>query len=182
MTTPPSSPIIADSIFFDLTGVNLCTWKPTMKADGSETWLKVVGNKAKGRISKQVFQENKAHQIFRKTNISYPLKVGLAVNSEQRALKIKFYYARLQTISNTYSWRIWELEVQSHAISFRGLPRKLPKQTTTFCHMHRQNNSRGTVKAKFKICLENYFVEAFLCEFQCLKNELFWNIISPFSN
>ena len=33
----------------------------------------LVGNKAKGRILKQVFQENKAHQIFRKTNISYPL-------------------------------------------------------------------------------------------------------------
>ena len=33
----------------------------------------IVGNKAKGRISKRVFQENKAHQIFRKTNISYPL-------------------------------------------------------------------------------------------------------------
>ena len=27
-----------------------------------------VGNKAKGRISKQVFQENQARQIFRKTN------------------------------------------------------------------------------------------------------------------
>ena len=35
--------------------------------------LKVVGIKAKGRISKRVFQENKARQIFRKTNISYPL-------------------------------------------------------------------------------------------------------------
>ena len=32
-----------------------------------------VGNKAKGRISKQVFQEYKARQIFRKRNISYPL-------------------------------------------------------------------------------------------------------------
>ena len=30
----------------------------------------IVGNKAKGRISKRVFQENKARQIFRKTNIS----------------------------------------------------------------------------------------------------------------
>ena len=30
-------------------------------------------DKAKGRISKRVFQENKARQIFRKTNISYPL-------------------------------------------------------------------------------------------------------------
>ena len=45
-------------------------------------WLKIskvvirrdcVGNKAKGRISKRVFQESKARQIFRKTNISYPL-------------------------------------------------------------------------------------------------------------
>ena len=32
-----------------------------------------VGNKAKGRISKRVFQENKARQIFRKKDISYPL-------------------------------------------------------------------------------------------------------------
>ena len=32
-----------------------------------------VGNKAKGRISKRVFQESKARQNFRKTNISYPL-------------------------------------------------------------------------------------------------------------
>ena len=32
-----------------------------------------VGNKAKGRISKRVFQENKARQILRKTDISYPL-------------------------------------------------------------------------------------------------------------
>ena len=35
--------------------------------------MQVVGNKAKGQISKRVFQENKARQIFRKTNISYPL-------------------------------------------------------------------------------------------------------------
>ena len=31
----------------------------------------IVGNKVKGRISKRVFQENKARQIFRETNISY---------------------------------------------------------------------------------------------------------------
>ena len=35
--------------------------------------LDIVGNKAKGRISKRVFQEVKARQIFRKMNISYPL-------------------------------------------------------------------------------------------------------------
>ena len=32
-----------------------------------------VGSKAKERISKRVLQENKARQIFRKTNIFYPL-------------------------------------------------------------------------------------------------------------
>ena len=31
-----------------------------------------IGNNAKGRMSNRVFQENKAYQIFRKTNISYP--------------------------------------------------------------------------------------------------------------
>ena len=31
------------------------------------------GGKAKGRISKRVLQVNKARQIFRKTNMSYPL-------------------------------------------------------------------------------------------------------------
>ena len=35
-------------------------------------YFEFVGNRAKGRISKRVFQENKAHQIFLKTNISYP--------------------------------------------------------------------------------------------------------------
>ena len=35
--------------------------------------MKIVGNIAKRRISKRVFQETKAHQIFRKMNISYSL-------------------------------------------------------------------------------------------------------------
>ena len=35
--------------------------------------LLIVSNKAKGRILKRVLQENKARQIFRKTNISFPL-------------------------------------------------------------------------------------------------------------
>ena len=40
----------------------------------SSTSFSCVGNKAKGRISKRVLQENKIHQIFRKPNISYTLK------------------------------------------------------------------------------------------------------------
>ena len=35
--------------------------------------MNFVGNKSKVKISKRVFQENKALQIFRKTSISYPL-------------------------------------------------------------------------------------------------------------
>ena len=35
--------------------------------------LLLFGNKAKGRISKRVFQENKARQFFRKAKNFYPL-------------------------------------------------------------------------------------------------------------
>ena len=50
---------------------------PLWTLSGGKVVLKKLGefvsNKAKGRISKRVLQENKARQIFRKTNISYPL-------------------------------------------------------------------------------------------------------------
>ena len=39
--------------------------------------LQFVVSKAKGRISKRVLQENKTRQIFRKTNIFYPLIVRI---------------------------------------------------------------------------------------------------------
>ena len=32
----------------------------------------IVGNKAEGQISKQMLEENKPRQIFRKPNVSYP--------------------------------------------------------------------------------------------------------------
>ena len=41
--------------------------------NGSIDPYKIFGNKAKVRISKRVFQENKVRQMFRKANISYPL-------------------------------------------------------------------------------------------------------------
>ena len=58
--------------------LKLHQWKNTLDyisafAFGQNNYLQVVGNKAKGQISKWVFQENKAHQVFRKTNIFYPL-------------------------------------------------------------------------------------------------------------
>ena len=47
------------------------------------TQFQFVGNKAKGRMSKQVLRENKAGQIFRKTNISYPLIRTLACTYQE---------------------------------------------------------------------------------------------------
>ena len=47
-----------------------------------------VGNNALGRISKRVFQENKARRIFRKTNISYPLiRTCTCANQEVRNIR-----------------------------------------------------------------------------------------------
>ena len=45
---------------------------PSMETD-KKRYHVIVGNEEKGRISKRMFQENKARQIFRKKNISYPL-------------------------------------------------------------------------------------------------------------
>ena len=45
----------------------------TLNDKGLKVKGSFVGNKAKGRISKRVFQESKARQNFRKTNISYSL-------------------------------------------------------------------------------------------------------------
>ena len=50
---------------------------------------KVVGNKAKGQLSRRVFQENKVRQIFQKTNISHPLiRTPKQVFQENKARQI----------------------------------------------------------------------------------------------
>ena len=48
-----------------------------------------VGNKAKGRISKRVFQENKTRQMFRKRNVSYPLILTRTKKIKQKAISYK---------------------------------------------------------------------------------------------
>ena len=51
-------------------------WRALAGSSKCSHWIylsKFIGNNAKGRISKRVFQENRARQIFRKINISYPL-------------------------------------------------------------------------------------------------------------
>ena len=64
----------------------------------------IVGSKAKGRISKWVFQENKAHQIFQKTKFSYPLGVRTFCFSENLAclvlLKRPFWDSPFRLITN----------------------------------------------------------------------------------
>ena len=48
-------------------------WQCLLRKRANSIIGKFVGNKAKGRISKRVFQESKARQNVRKTSISYPL-------------------------------------------------------------------------------------------------------------
>ena len=90
-------------------------------ADSCFSQLDFVGNEAEGRISKRVFQENKARQIFRKTNISCPLirtctckkysffrKFGVLCFLETPVLRFALlpYYGRLHfsVIVRNVSW------------------------------------------------------------------------------
>ena len=60
---------IVDIIFHTINLIMLHKWMIQKRLPKSS----FVGNKAKGWISKRVFQESKARQNARKTNISYPL-------------------------------------------------------------------------------------------------------------
>ena len=66
--------------------------------DGTLIYL-FVRNKAKGRISKRVFQENKARQIFRKNE--YFLSPGVLCFLEKPILKFALlaYYRRIEIYS-----------------------------------------------------------------------------------
>ena len=71
-------------------GDHLITGKKSFyKSNNCYMSLQLVGNKAKERISKRVFQENKARQIFRKTNISYPL-ISARTCAYQGLRKVRF--------------------------------------------------------------------------------------------
>ena len=54
-------------------------WRQSYHIKNLHEVFDFVGNKAKGRISKQRLQESKAREIFRKTNISYPLIRNVSV-------------------------------------------------------------------------------------------------------
>ena len=61
-----------------------CCWNVVL------TQQEFAGNKAKGRISKRVFQENKACQIFRKTIIPY-LLIRTSSCTYQGARNVRFF-------------------------------------------------------------------------------------------
>ena len=52
-------------------------------------FMNPVGNKAKRRISKQMFQESKARNIFRKMNISYPLIHTSLMSPQKTSILLK---------------------------------------------------------------------------------------------
>ena len=62
----------------------------------------VVGNKAKGRMSKRVFQESKARQNFRKTNISYPL-IRTRTKSPRSLLQL---FQMLDAVDFIFPWSV----------------------------------------------------------------------------
>ena len=51
----------------------------------------IVDNKAEGQISKQMLEENKARQIFRKTNVSYSPRTHVCVSGGSGRKKCSFY-------------------------------------------------------------------------------------------
>ena len=107
--------------------------KSFYKSNNCYMSLQLVGNKAKERISKRVFQENKARQIFRKTNISYPL-IRARTCAYQGLRKVRFsenlaYFVFLKTrfevhpfgLLPTNNWKNLKLSpLHSSQISWRN--------------------------------------------------------------
>ena len=85
-------------------------------------------NKAKGRISKRMFQENKARQIFRKTNISYPLIRTRNVRFSENLVRFLFLKHAL------WDWFFWLINddlVRLRQISSQLLTKRVPAQALT---------------------------------------------------
>ena len=117
--------------------------------------LKFVGNKANGWISKWVFQENKTYQIFRQTNISYPLircvsggkkflffgKFDVPCFLEKPVLRFTIlpYYRRI-VLGNWNYYRSWvyllEKICPAVAISVKNIISK--QQFTTLVHLKKK--------------------------------------------
>ena len=102
----------------------------------------LVGNKAKGRISKQVLQENKARQIFRKTNICYPLirtrtYQGVERNVRNECKKCSFF-GKFDVLCflEIHVLRFALLPYYGQSVELRKL---FSKDITEFVFMHLEN-------------------------------------------
>ena len=95
---------------------------------------KIVGNKAKGRISKRVFRENKARQIFLKTNISYSLTRTRSLSIPLENINVLFLYPlRFSDFFRGYRKRTYAYQgVFSEKFVFRKIWRTLFSWNTCF--------------------------------------------------
>ena len=73
------------------------TWKWWSCLCVGNCWM--IYLKTKGRNSKRVFHKDKAHQIFRKTNISYPL-----IRTEGSPLDLAFYFFTYELLGGYCGW------------------------------------------------------------------------------
>ena len=144
-----------------------------------------VGNIAKARISKRRCQESKAHQIFRKMNVSYPLirtrtcayqgvrslffeKFGVFCFLETPVLRFALlpyyrqYFMRLSTKFSVISMKlIGSLKIQrSRRLTLLG------KTTKT----HKYQSLVNFKEQKFFICLSISFFCFFFCLFVFLNS------------
>ena len=67
----------------------------------------IVGHKAKWRISKRMFQGNKARQIFRKTNISHPLIRTLTDETCHEKPRSSFSVIKTYSLKYLIYWKMF---------------------------------------------------------------------------
>ena len=105
-----------------------------------------VGNKAKGRILKRVFQENKARQIFRKTNISYPLiRTRTCAYQEVRNVRFSENLACFVFLKHPF----WDLPVYLITDDFGSESRRILPFSGNFFETFYHHNHVGTVLFSF---------------------------------
>ena len=109
---------------------------------------KIVGNKAKGRISKRVFRENKARQIFLKTNISYSLTRTRSLSIPLENINVLFLYPlRFSDVFRGYRKRTYAYQgVFSEKFVFRKIWRTLFSWNTCF-----EISSFGLFSTKYQL-------------------------------
>lgn len=92
------------------------------------------------------------------------------MNSGQQVFSYKFYFARLKTISNTYSSRMWRVCSCNHTpFQFKACQGSCWSKHFTVCIAKTIPPTLPRQNVKSNNCLGNYLADAFLCEFQWLS-------------